>query len=168
MPAALARTRAGAESAIFPPVLSRVLRQRFGRGAIAIEARWRLRFAMHIGPDGWSVPERHEEYQDVLQLLLDHADARVEGSAAVARWIAFSCMGEDHLWEDLGLPERPALGALIADCFPALHALNVGNMRWKRFFYKQLCARAGLSLCRSPSCADCSEYRVCFEAPPPL
>jgi nitrogen fixation protein NifQ len=165
MPAAVLMNAPVCDDA-FEPALRRVLWRRFGSAAIAIEARWRQRFAPWIVDGCRTVPQRHEEYQDVLQLLLDHATPPSPGRVAVARWIAFSCMGEDHLWEDLGLPSRPALGALIADCFPALHAGNVDNMRWKRFFYKQLCARAGLSLCRSPSCADCSEYSVCFDVTP--
>jgi nitrogen fixation protein NifQ len=145
----------------FPAELRQLLHQRFGPAARAIEARWHLRFA---GVSG-TIPERHEEYQDLLELLLEHADSATQEVKALAHWLAFTCMGSDHLWEDLGLPERPALSALIHDYFPALHAKNTENMRWKRFFYKQLCARAGLSVCRSPSCAACSEYSNCFVTP---
>jgi nitrogen fixation protein NifQ len=149
----------------FPTVLRQLLQQRFGPAASAIEARWHLRFGGVTAKNGLTIPERHEEYQDLLELLLEHAGTCTQEVMALAHWLAFTCMGSDHLWEDLGLPERPALTALIRDYFPALHAKNTENMRWKRFFYKQLCARAGLSVCRSPSCAACSEYSNCFIAP---
>lgn len=67
-----------------------------------------------------------------------------------------------HLWEDLGLPSRPALTALMGRHFPRAVALNDRNMRWKKFFYRQICADAAFSLCLSPSCDDCPERRDCF------
>lgn len=67
-----------------------------------------------------------------------------------------------HLWEDLGLPNRAALTALIARHFPRLVALNAQNMRWKKFFYRQICSDTGFSLCLSPSCDECEERTECF------
>jgi nitrogen fixation protein NifQ len=37
-------------------------------------------------------------------------------------------------------------------------------MKWKKFFYKQLCLREGLTLCKAPSCDVCSDYALCFGA----
>lgn len=103
-----------------------------------------------------------DEFADLLQLLLEHrAD-----QGPVNRWLAFAiatcCFGDDHLWQDMGLPNRQALSDLLACWFPLLHARNTGGMRWKKFFYKQLCERDGAFVCRSPSCADCVEYSQCF------
>ncbi|HEY6898882.1 MAG TPA: nitrogen fixation protein NifQ, partial [Rhodocyclaceae bacterium] len=54
------------------------------------------------------------------------------------------------------------LSALMLRFFPALAAKNSGDMKWKKFFYRQLCEQTGLLMCKSPHCADCSDYRVCF------
>ncbi|QSA99288.1 nitrogen fixation protein NifQ [Methylococcus sp. EFPC2] len=103
-----------------------------------------------------------DEFDDLLKLLLEH---RVEDSR-LSRWLAHAvaacCMGEDHLWQDLGLPNRQALSDLLARHFQSLFARNTGGMRWKKFFYKQLCERHGAFVCRSPSCAECVEYANCF------
>jgi nitrogen fixation protein NifQ len=145
------------------PALADYLRQRFGaEQAAQIQARWCANFGLApTAAEPAPPPDRHEEYGDVLTLLMEHA---AEGAhvAAVARWIAYSCMGGNHLWEDLGLPERPELTRLIADCFPTLRALNSKDMRWKKFFYRRLCERAELFLCRSPTCEACSEFAVCY------
>ena len=59
-------------------------------------------------------------------------------------------------------PDRPELTCMMQDRFPRLRALNSANMRWKKFFYKQLCDRAEVFACRAPSCDQCSETSVCF------
>ena len=111
----------------------------FGPQAPTIAALWSARHPAAVREDGTTgIDERHEEYAELLELLLEHVGRIDSHSISIARWIALSCCGKDHLWEDLGLPERPALGALMARRFPALHAKNVHNLRWKKFFYKQL------------------------------
>lgn len=105
---------------------------------------------------------RLDEFEDLVVLLLEH---RVDDSPET-RWlahaIAVACFGEDHLWQDLGLPNREALSDLLARRFPSLFVRNTKGMRWKKFFYKELCDRGGAFVCRSPSCAECSEYLHCF------
>jgi nitrogen fixation protein NifQ len=46
--------------------------------------------------------------------------------------------------------------------FPSLAARNDKNMKWKKFFYKQLCDAEGIYVCRSPSCEVCVDYAQCF------
>ncbi|CAL1240571.1 nitrogen fixation protein NifQ [Candidatus Methylocalor cossyra] len=103
-----------------------------------------------------------DEFDDLVRLLLEY---RADDSRE-CRWLAYAiaacCMGDDHLWQDLGLPNRQALSDLLARWFPGLFARNTGGMRWKKFFYKQLCERDGAFVCRSPSCAVCVEYSNCF------
>lgn len=146
------------------PALVSFLQDRYGAAEAArIAWRWRQALGVDAGAQRLPpIPLRHQEYDDLLRLLLEHAADRAESTSAVARWVAFSCMGENHLWEDLGLPDRPELTRLMADRFPALRAKNGANMRWKKFFYKQLCERAQVFACRSPSCDQCSEYSGCF------
>jgi nitrogen fixation protein NifQ len=105
-----------------------------------------------------------DEFPDLLQLLLDHRAFADEHHRNVAHLVATACMGGNHLWQDLGLPNRNALSALLYVHFPSLAAKNTGDMKWKKFFYKQLCEREGLNACRSPSCAACCDYDKCFGA----
>jgi nitrogen fixation protein NifQ len=37
-------------------------------------------------------------------------------------------------------------------------------MRWKKFFYRQLCEQADVLICKSPSCGVCCDYASCFGA----
>jgi nitrogen fixation protein NifQ len=102
-----------------------------------------------------------DEFDELTRLLLEHGDGSRE-TRWLAHAIAACCLGDDHLWQDLGLPGRQALSNLLARHFPGLFARNTGGMRWKKFFYKQLCERGGAFVCRSPSCAACVEYSNCF------
>jgi nitrogen fixation protein NifQ len=72
------------------------------------------------------------------------------------------CMGSDHLWQDLGLWSRQDLSALFKHNFPVLVEKNVGDMKWKKFLYKQLCLQEGIYVCRAPSCEMCQDYWKCF------
>lgn len=121
-----------------------------------IDPRWR---------DGGALAqagERHDEYQDVRALLLDGARETTPEVVELAACVARACLGDDHLWHDLGLPERAALSALLHAHFPMLAARNVNNMRWKKFFYNQLCAQVGIRACRAPSCGVCANLDECF------
>ncbi len=108
--------------------------------------------------------KRHEtdEFDDVVLLLLNHMRNDSPENRWLAHAIAAGCMGDDHLWQDLGLCNRQALSTLLADGFPELYARNTQGMRWKKFFYRQLCEQSGAKVCRSPSCQVCSEYNHCF------
>jgi nitrogen fixation protein NifQ len=82
----------------------------------------------------------------------------VELAACVAR----ACLGDDHLWHDLGLPKREVLSDLLHEHFPLLARRNTHNMRWKKFFYLQLCEQVGVRACRAPSCGVCVNHGECF------
>ena len=105
---------------------------------------------------------RGDEYEDLRALLVEHAAAQDAPTSRLAQMIALACLGENHLWQDLGLSSRQLLSSLMRENFPRLFYANSGNMRWKKFFYRELCQRAGIRVCRSPSCAECSEMAVCF------
>lgn len=105
---------------------------------------------------------RGEEFDDLLDLLLAHRSHADRESEWLAFAIATACMGNDHLYQDMGLPNRQILSALLEAYFPDLFARNTGNMKWKKFFYKQLCERTGVRACRAPSCAVCDDYLKCF------
>ncbi len=105
---------------------------------------------------------RARESEDLLELLLDHSPCEDGDGEWLALAVATGCMGENHLWQDLGLPSRQVLSSLLAEAFPTLFTKNVGDMKWKKFFYKQLCERAGLAMCRAPSCGACRDHGACF------
>lgn len=107
-------------------------------------------------------PERLDELEEVTLLLLLHRAGDDPSEVWMARIVAAGCLGSDHLWQDLGLTERPELTALMRRNFPALAARNVRDMKWKRFLYKQLCEAEGIYTCRAPSCALCTDYDACF------
>lgn len=103
-----------------------------------------------------------DEYDDLVALLMAY---RVECSD-VQTWlchaVASAALHDNHLWQDMGLPSRAILSRLLTENFPQLAALNRGDMKWKKFFYRQLCERTGVLICKSPNCAVCTDYRVCF------
>lgn len=103
-----------------------------------------------------------EEFDDLLGLLLQHCRDDSEETGWLAHAIASACAGGNHLWEDMGMPNREALSELIKRYFPTLYFKNTANLRWKKFFYKLLCDRAQIQLCKAPSCGVCSDYLQCF------
>ena len=107
-------------------------------------------------------PLRADEFDDLVDLLLAHRahdDGEVEW---LAHAIASACMGGNHLYQDMGLPNRQALSDLLRQHFTVLFEKNAGNMKWKKFFYKQLCDRAEVRVCQAPSCQVCNDYWNCF------
>ncbi len=105
---------------------------------------------------------RSQEWQDVTELLLAHRNKQHSSEIYIAQIVAAACLGSSHLWQDLGLPNRDMLKVLMHDNFASLFHLNDKDMRWKKFFYRQLCEQEGHYVCRSPSCESCSTYDECF------
>lgn len=103
-----------------------------------------------------------DEFDELFELLWDYA----EPQDAMGRWLACAistaAQRNNHLWQDMGLPSRRELSAILNLRFPRLAAQNVNDMKWKKFFYRQLCQRSGIPICKSPSCADCCDYAICF------
>ena len=106
--------------------------------------------------------DSYDEFEDLLGLLLDHRSEVSEIASWLCYCVASACMADRHLWQDMGLPGRSTLSSLMNECFPALAASNVGDMKWKKFLYRQLCHRAGLMICKAPNCRDCQDYAICF------
>ncbi|QWA13538.1 nitrogen fixation protein NifQ [Sodalis ligni] len=103
---------------------------------------------------------RRQERQGLAEWLQQYMVPR---GAPLNQLIARGSLGFSHLWQDLGLSSREELRELMTDCFPELVRMNHRNMRWKKFFYRQLClADSGEINCRSPSCEQCIEQESCF------
>lgn len=105
---------------------------------------------------------RNDECDDVYQLLLGYRANESESELWMAKIVAVACQGNDHLWQDMGLWSRNQLSELLMNNFPSLASMNVKNMKWKKFLYKQLCITEGIYTCRAPSCEVCADYDQCF------
>lgn len=102
------------------------------------------------------------EKQDLLNLLNQYRCYDTAETDWIIEMIVAACLGNDHLWQDLGLWSRSQLSAMLEYNFPELAAKNTLDMKWKKFLYKQLCEAEGLYLCRAPSCSVCIDYPKCF------
>lgn len=106
--------------------------------------------------------ERVPEWDELCDLLNRYRVYNGEPQTWMTTVVATACMGQHHLWQDLGLWNRKALSDLMNDNFPELAGRNTGDMKWKKFIYKQLCEEEGIYVCRAPSCEVCSDYQNCF------
>ncbi|ANJ66237.1 hypothetical protein A9404_01575 [Halothiobacillus diazotrophicus] len=116
----------------------------------------------NLASDTPSSRVRDEEMNDLKLLLLDHSSSYGEHVDWITSMIAAACLRDNHLWQDLGLACREELNQLLSRYFPILYNKNTGNMKWKKFLYKQLCELGEVSVCLAPSCAVCIEYAACF------
>ncbi|WP_431857762.1 nitrogen fixation protein NifQ [Azospirillum sp.] len=103
------------------------------------------------------------EEADLRALLLEHRAGDGPEPVWLATIVARRSLETNHLWQDMGFADRGELGAMFGRHFPSLVALNSGDMKWKKFFYRQLCAREGFLLCKSPHCERCDDYDACFD-----
>ncbi len=105
---------------------------------------------------------RSDEWRDIRDLLLGGRRGDDISEEWLAAIVAAGCLGGEHLWRDLGLASRAQLGELLRHNFPGVALRNDRDMKWKKFFYKQLCEQQGSYVCRSPSCEQCVAYDECF------
>lgn len=112
--------------------------------------------------DGATGEEAIEE-ADLRAYIAEHGarGAREEGWLAAV--LARRSLGPNHLWQDMGFHDRGELNAMFRRHFPALVARNANDMKWKKFFYRQLCEREGMMICKSPNCDVCEDVTLCFE-----
>lgn len=108
------------------------------------------------------IPANIPEREDLQKLLLDHRAATRASECWIADIVASACAGRDHLWQDLGLASRDELSRLMDLNFPELARANRSDMKWKKFLYRQFCAREGIYLCPAPSCGECKDHAKCF------
>lgn len=64
--------------------------------------------------------QRLDEVDDVRELLLEFRWPASQDATWLASAVAVGCLGDNHLWQDLGLPHRQALSQLLREHFPAL------------------------------------------------
>jgi nitrogen fixation protein NifQ len=112
-----------------------------------------------VGPDALLVSE---EESRIRHLLTRFSSERSWLEGMLAKIVARRCLAPNHLWQDLGLGSREELSELMRRHFPALVAKNAAGMRWKKFFYRMVCADHDHGLCTSPTCQECEDYSSCF------
>ncbi|MBP0625404.1 nitrogen fixation protein NifQ [Cupriavidus consociatus] len=149
----------------------------FIRGLATDEARWLLvrwfpgvdrALPLEFGAaavDSQSGSCDDDEFEDLVTLFKSHADPSAGTTIEVhciSNVLACACLKEEHLWQALRLPSRRELSALLGHWFPRLAEKNVLGMKWKKFFYKQLCEREGWFVCKVPICSDCRDFADCF------
>lgn len=102
----------------------------------------------------------------LYRFLLQHRARKDSSHARLSGWLASACMGNHHLWQDLGLDARPQVSRLLQIAFPALHDSNVRQLRWKRHLFLCLGETLGRPGLRPPKCDDCGDFAVCIGADP--
>jgi nitrogen fixation protein NifQ len=107
-------------------------------------------------------PNNADEYEDLVALLMAHRKHPTTALEWLCHAISSASLHDNHLWQDMGLPNRKVLSQLMQDNFPTLAEKNNQDMKWKKFFYRQLCEQAEILVCKSPNCGDCCDYALCF------
>lgn len=103
------------------------------------------------------------EEADLRRLLADNASLPGDPLALwLAAMVARRSLRPDHLWQDLGLACRADLSGLLHRHFAPLAARNTRDMKWKKFFYRQMCEDEGVAICKSPVCEACVDFALCF------
>jgi nitrogen fixation protein NifQ len=141
------------------------LAKRVGVGGTALGVLLMLHVPGHpvLGPFDYRAEDESEEQAWVRELLERNLARDTSDGRWLAAIVARRSLEANHLWEDLGLPDRAALTRLMQRHFSPLATLNAGGqMRWKRFFYRQLCEEEGMTHCTSPTCSNCPDVPRCF------
>ncbi|WP_239988742.1 nitrogen fixation protein NifQ [Paramagnetospirillum kuznetsovii] len=114
-----------------------------------------------VGPDADAGEDAIEE-PDYRALLLDGRAKGHEIEDWLARVVARRSLKPEHLWVSLGLRNRKELSDMLHRHFPAVAARNVQGMRWKKFFYREMCQAEGVYICKSPVCDVCPDFGECY------
>ncbi|KIL99475.1 Nitrogenase FeMo-cofactor synthesis molybdenum delivery protein NifQ [Paramagnetospirillum magnetotacticum MS-1] len=102
------------------------------------------------------------EEPDYRALLLDGRARGDEIEDWLAHVVARRSLKPEHLWVSLGLRNRKELSDMLHRHFPKVAARNVNGMRWKKFFYREMCMAEGVYVCKSPVCDICPDYSECY------
>ncbi len=121
----------------------------------------RLALLATLPADAGAGTEALEE-PDLRDYLLECRAGRSREELWLAAIVARRSLGANHLWQDLGLGSRDELQHLFRRHFPELVARNRADMKWKKFFYRELCQRDGVPICKAPNCCVCIDVAICF------
>jgi len=102
------------------------------------------------------------EEEDFRTLLLDGRRHGGDIEEWLARIIVRRSLCRGHLWHSLGLRNRRELSDMLHRHFPAVAERNTRGMKWKKFFYREMCQAEGVYVCKSPVCDVCVDFDDCF------
>ncbi|MBC7857633.1 MAG: nitrogen fixation protein NifQ [Burkholderiaceae bacterium] len=104
------------------------------------------------------------QFRDLTAMLFANRSpkARARHADWLAHAIAAACLGERHLWQDMGLTGREALSALLKSYFGPLFRRNKADLQWKRFLFAELGKTQGRPGLRPPGCERCAQAASCF------
>ncbi|MCH9812917.1 MAG: nitrogen fixation protein NifQ [Epsilonproteobacteria bacterium] len=92
--------------------------------------------------------------QKVTTLLKSYA-ANEFVAREMAPLVAQKSLLEQHLYQDLGFPNRFVMGRFMKTNFPALAAQKPKDILWKKYIYDTIGMVA-------PACFNCSDQINCF------
>ncbi len=93
--------------------------------------------------------------KEILELLTAHANDRYS-KEILAPWISKTSLKMGHLYSDLGLESREAMGKFMSANFSSLAKLKPNDVRWKKYLYDCIGKTA-------PACAKCNDITNCFQ-----
>jgi len=114
-----------------------------------------------VGNTAPAVDEEEQSLRDILSMFAT-GSSRLE--TYLVAMIARRCKSPHHLWQDLGLRDRRELSVLMQRHFARLADKNRQDMKWKKFLYRMVCGSEGFTLCTSPVCSECDDFKDCFGA----
>jgi len=100
------------------------------------------------------------------ELLASHTTGDTVLQRELSAIVARRSQRRNHLWQDLGLASRGELSTLMRRHFAPLARRNRTDMRWKKFFARQLCSDGVAPVCPAPSCGECDDRGACFGEEP--
>ncbi len=115
-----------------------------------------------LAADGDGEPCLALEEDDLRRLLIENSTAGTQEQTWFAHIVARRSLGPNHLWQDLGFESRAELSELMQRHFRPLALRNDRDMKWKKFFYRELCGMENVPVCKSPVCDDCTDFSQCF------
>jgi nitrogen fixation protein NifQ len=113
-----------------------------------------------FGLDG--EPAVDEDEKCLRELLVRSRSTAGPVGSLLSMLIARRSTRSNHLWQDLGLPNRGDLSTLMFRHFATLALRNNQDMKWKKFLHRMICRDEGFRLCTAPSCSECSDFKDCF------
>lgn len=105
------------------------------------------------------------EFDQLATMLFANrtAGTSVQQAVWLSHGIAAACLGDGHLWQDLGLSGREAVSSMLAYYFAPLYRRNVHDLKWKHFLYRELGLLLGTPDLQAPGCRHCGQFDDCFK-----
>ncbi|GHV04706.1 hypothetical protein AGMMS50229_06590 [Campylobacterota bacterium] len=133
-----------------------VLPASLGLDAVELFELWNIYFVLPKPPvlPDQTVAVLHE-WQYLTNLLIAYSADESISEKWLAKIVALGCVGNNHLWCDLGLANRNELTRLLTTAFPRFAHKNTTDTKWKKFIYHQYCITSDGNA--KPNCKACND-----------